>query len=250
MASCTESASGAAPEALIHSTIQTVGHVLGQKEAGVVAARVASLAKEVLRAMLLTRVKVTAIALLMIGTLLAGVGVLARQETAPSGKRHRDSSLLPASKSVDRSSSSRQRPGDSGAQGQRGSDHQPVLRAGGYLFTASPTGNKAIAYDPTTRKVKSVQLNATKEHPLRITPMTGDRVQLVALQIHGSKVTRVAVFDLESDKWLPVDLAEPVKGDVQPVYVGHGGTAYDLGRHFYMFNAKTKICEHIDITTF
>lgn len=115
------------------------------------------------------------------------------------------------------SSVSRQRPDDFGAEGQQGSDaHQPTLRSGGYIFTASPTGNKAIAYDPTTQEVKSVQLNATKEHPLKITPMTGDRVQLVALRIQGSKITRVAVFDLESGKWLPMDLDEPAEGDVQP----------------------------------
>lgn len=123
------------------------------------------------------------------------------------------------------------------------------MRSGGYIFTASPTGNRAIAYDPTTRTVKSVQLNATKEHPLKITPITADRVQLVALRIEGSKITRVAVFDLESGKWLPVDLDEPVKGDAQPVYVGHGGTAYDFGQNVYTYSAKSKKWDHLDIAT-
>src|SRR5207247_5303677 len=117
--------------------------------------------------------------------------------------------------------------------------HQPTLRPAGHIFTASPTGNRAIAYNPTTRKVKSVQLNATKEHPLRITPITANFVQLVALRLQGSKINRVAVFDLKSDRWLPIALDEPVDGDVNPVYVGHSGTAYDLGRHFYTFGLKT-----------
>jgi len=298
--------------------------------------------------MLFTKVKVTATAWLMICSLLAGVGVLARQETAPSRKGHvepeaptspllypdntpatldrvakdfdvateqfmrqirgtvavlghesnphngklavhfrdrlnqvesevrgaqehlagwlgpdsahlpparagedNNPSLSPAGKSMAQSSVSRLRPGDVGTKGQQSSDaHQPTLRSGGYIFTASPTGNKAIAYDPNTREVKSVQLNATKEHPLKITPMTGDHVQLVALRIQGSKITRVAVFDLESGKWLPMDLDEPVKGDVKPVYVGHGGTAYDLGRNVYTYNAKAKKWDHLDIMTF
>jgi hypothetical protein len=183
--------------------------------------------------MLLTKFKVAATALLTIGTLLAGVAVLARQATAPSRKRHVEPEALTSPLKEPSSDA-----------------HQPTLRAGGYLFTASPTGNKAIAYDPTTREVKSVELNATKEHPLKITPLTGDHVQLVALRIQGAKITRVAVFDLESGKWLPMDLAEPVKGDVKPVYLGHGGTAYDLGRNVYTYNAKAKQWDHRDITTF
>ena len=169
----------------------------------------------------------------------------------PGPTKHNNPSLSSTGSSRDRSSVPPQNPGDFGVKGQQGSDaHQPTLRAGRYIFTASPTGNQAIAYDPTTRVVKSVPLNATKAHPLKITPMTGDHVQLVALRIQGANITRVAVFDLESDKWLPMDLDEPVKGNVQPVYLGHSGTAYDLGRHVYTYNAKAKAWDHRDITTF
>jgi hypothetical protein len=170
----------------------------------------------------------------------------------PAEAQQANDALVPSSrKSSDLPSGSHPRSADWGDEGQKASaGHQPTLRSGGYIFTASPTGNKAIAYDPVTREVKSVQLNATKEHQLKITPMTGDHVQLVALRIQGSKITRVAVFDLESDKWLPMDLDEPVKGDVRPVYVGHGGTAYDLGRNVYTYNAKAKKWDHLDIMTF
>ena len=134
------------------------------------------------------------------------------------------------------------------AQGQERSDpNQPTLRAGGYIFTASPTGNKAIAYNPISREVKSVQLNATKDQPLRITPMTGSHVQLVALRLEGPKITRVAAFDLKSDRWVPLDLAEPVSGGALPVYVGHSGTAYDLGRHVYTFSLPKGTWDHLDL---
>jgi hypothetical protein len=329
----TEAAPATAAEKLIDSTIQAASHILSRNRAGVVSAEVATLTKQVLSAMLLTKVKVTATVLLTIGTLMAGAGVLARQETAPTRKEHvepaapaspltagdfdvvadqflrqirgtildlqresnprnrelaanfrdqlnqvesdvrrakehlarwlgpdpapsppakagaaHDPRSSPAGKSTDPSSVVRQAWRDSGEEGQPGSDTlQPTFRAGGYIFTASPTGNRAIAYDPVTREVKSVQLNASKEHPLKITPRSGPRVELVALHLEGSKITRIAVFDLKSGRWLPTDLDEPVNGDVGPVYVGHSGTAYDLGRHLYTFNLEKGTWDHLDI---
>ncbi len=346
-----EEASAAMAEALIDSTIRAASHVLSRNGAGAVSAEVSTLTKQVLTTMMLTKVKMSAAVLLSIGTLMAGAGVLARQETAPSRAARAQpaapTSALPASPdepqatadrvgmefgaaseeymrqirqavavlgrqsnarndeltaifreklnqvelevkkaqarlagsaepdpaqspsdgtgeiigpnpkpkpkamSKARSSIPTQASDDARSTRARGPHtDQPTLRAGGYIFTASPTGNKAIAYNPTTREIKSVQLNATKEHPLKITPMTGNFVHLVALRIEGLEITRVAVFDLDADKWLPIDLNEPGKGDVNPVYLGHGGTAYDLGRHVYTFNARAKAWDHVDITTF
>jgi hypothetical protein len=137
---------------------------------------------------------------------------------------------------------------DSATKGQeRAHPNQPTVRAGRYIFTASPTGNRAIAYDPVSREVKSVQLNATKDQPLRITPVTGPAVSLVALRLYGQKVTRIAAFDLKADRWVPLDLVEPVHGGVQPEYVGHGGTAYDLGRHVYTFSLPKGTWDHLDL---
>ena len=128
---------------------------------------------------------------------------------------------------------------------------QPSLRSGGFIFTASPTGNKAIAYDPTTRTSKAVQLNATKEHPIRITPCTSGSAfeHVVTLRLEGSRITRVAVFDLKSDKWVPIDLAEPVSGVVHADEIGSEGAAYDLGRHIYTYSAKNGTWDHLDIRT-
>ena len=338
----TEATCRVVPEALMDSTIQTVCHFLARNGAGKVTARVASLTKEVLITMMLTKVKVAATVLLMIGTLMTGVGVLARQETGANRtgrgepeaatsaltnysdntpttldrvskdldvaadhlarqiretvavlarESNPDNGMLalhfrdqlnhveadvrkaqehlagwlgpdsthdspakasvvdPLSSSPRRKSNSLDGESDLGGRGHQGSDaHQSTLRYGGYVFSASPTGNKAIAYDPVTRTAKSVQLNATKEHPLKITPVKGgDHVQLVALQLQGSKITRVAVFDLTSGRWLPMDLSEPVKGDVKPAYMGHGGTAYDLGQNFYTFTATTGKWDHFDV---
>jgi RNA polymerase sigma factor (sigma-70 family) len=329
-----ESGSAAVPDALIEAAIQTSSHVLSPDGAALVSTEVATLTKKVLIAMLLSKVKMTAAAVLTISTLIAGAGVLARQEAAPSRKlqvrpdgpgshrttdpdntpvpvrltsdfdaaakeflrqiqetvavlgreSNRDNGKWaghfsdqlsqvesgirqaqqqlagvsgpdfvhsrPAVKSPHRPSDLRVQSVDSEVAEQPGADaHQPTLRAGRYVFTASPTGNKAIAYDPGTREVKAIELNATKEHPLKITPMTAPFVKIVALQLQGSKITRVAVFDLESGSWLPMDLVEPASGDVRPAYIGHGGTAYDLGRHVYTFNSERGTWDHLDIQT-
>jgi hypothetical protein len=96
---------------------------------------------------------------------------------------------------------------------------QPTLRWCGYIFTASPTGDRAIAYNPTTREEKSVELNGTKEQPLRIQPVTINpmgRPRLVGLHLQGPRITRVAVFDLQTGKWLPLDLDQPVRAMRDP----------------------------------
>ena len=372
----TEAGSAAVEKALIGSTIQSACCAVSRNGAGVVSAEVATLTKQVLTTMLFTKAKITAAALLSVGTLIAGAGVIAQQQpaavstgrvefkdrisprapnetplalepnkTQPSGDpeetaarpdqvdrafdfaadqfiaqvqlatnllghvlqlatslpgrvqspdheklaaRIRDdldrveSALKKAKKGIggplepgpvpeqsprasddndpnsspaglptDLSSVSTQPSGDfAGKRQSRIDTTQPTARAGRYIFTASPTGNRAIAYDPTTREMKSVQLNATKEHPIRITPITApdnQPVALVALGLRGSKITRLAVFDLKSGRWLPIDLKEPVDGDVQPRYVGHGGAAYDLGPNVYTFSLPSGTWDHLDI---
>jgi RNA polymerase sigma factor (sigma-70 family) len=159
-----------------------------------------------------------------------------RQDPFGDGERHRPDSQDPI-----------------GGDGQQGADSlQPALRCGGYIFTASPTGNRAIAYNPITREEKSVQLNATKECPIRVTPEVINPIdppQLVGLRLRGTKITRVAVFDLKSGRWLPKDLEEPVKGDVRPDCEYRDGTAYDLQPHYYTFSLTRGTWDHLDIRT-
>ena len=52
---------------------------------------------------------------------------------------------------------------------------QPTKLYRGYSFTASPTGNVAFAYNLETQEVKAVRLNATEEHPIKVTPAVGPR---------------------------------------------------------------------------
>jgi hypothetical protein len=136
--------------------------------------------------------------------------------------------------------------------GQQDSDtYQPTLRWGGYIFTASPTGSRAIAYNPATGEEKSVFLNATTALPLTVTAEVIKPVSdtpLVGLRLQGSRITRVAVFDLKSGQWLPKDLDEPVKGEVRTVRYEEG-TAYNLPPHFYTYSLTRGAWDHLDLRT-
>jgi RNA polymerase sigma factor (sigma-70 family) len=346
--SLTDAGSAAVAAALIDSTILTASHALPRQGAGLVSAEVATLTKQVLTTMLLTKAKTAAAVMLTFGTIIAGAGVLAQQATDPTttgkvrdeppaairasdapnsavspnelernfaadadefveqsrrtinalawsvahdpknaalfrdrlnqleqeiktarerlaerlGTAQAPMALPGAGAGTDPESSSPassvaapasvQRPrAKGGAAGHAVEDRQPTLRLAGYIFTASPTGNRAIAYNPVTREQNSVQLNATKEQPIKVDPVMISQIvdPLVALKLHGSKVTRIAVFDVKTAKWLATDLHEPVRGEVSPTSFDARGATYDLGRHLYTFNIKNRSWDHLDIQT-
>ena len=64
---------------------------------------------------------------------------------------------------------------------------QPTKLYRGYSFTASPTGNVAFAYNLETQEVKAVRLNATEEHPIKVTPAVGPRAGVVGLHLEGRR---------------------------------------------------------------
>jgi hypothetical protein len=246
--------------------------------AGAVSAEVASLTREVLKAMLLKKLKLITAMALAVSAVAAGGTVftdgaqiadsVAQQKTA---QRQND---LTRSIATTRTELRRQNdqdgltkeellqimqrpalipeelPNDEALQDADGL--QPALRWGGYIFTASPTGNRAIAYNPATREEKSVELNATKDHPLRVTPEVINPMsppRLVALHLRGPRITRVALFDLKLGKWLPLDLDEPVNGVARPICAYQDGTAYNLRPHFYTFRLSDGSWDHFDTRT-
>src|SRR5262249_26785008 len=77
-----EGAPGPVPASLIDGTVQAAMQIVARTAAGGVPAAVMALTEGVLRTMFLTKLKVTAATLLAIGTVMAGAGVLARQEGA------------------------------------------------------------------------------------------------------------------------------------------------------------------------
>ena len=124
---------------------------------------------------------------------------------------------------------------------------QPYRRCGGLIFAASPTGNRVIAYDPSTRWTSSLELHATKENPLKVSFAANPSFEseLVALRIEGEHITRIAAFDMKSRTWHPQDLSEPVKGQAFPNVTN--AISYDLGRHLYTFNVNSLSWDHLDV---
>jgi RNA polymerase sigma-70 factor (ECF subfamily) len=117
----------------------------------------------------------------------------------------------------------------------------------GYSFTASATGNMALAYNPETGEVKAVRLSATQADPIKVTTKVVKGICLVGLQLEGRKITRVAVFNPEPGKWSPLDLDEPASGVVQPRAFGRNGLGYQVGRFLYVYSSKTSTWDRLEI---
>jgi hypothetical protein len=128
---------------------------------------------------------------------------------------------------------------------------QRTVVCGAYSITALRTGNAALAYKAATREVKAVRLNATKEQPLWVTPVIikSSNAQLVALGVKGSRITRVAVFNVKSGKWTPLNLDQPVNGSVWPKSFGPDTPAYEVGEFLYLFDPKTDAWDRLDLRT-
>jgi hypothetical protein len=263
-----DAARAGVPPELVHSTARAASLSMAGKAvaAGMVSAEVATLTGEALKIMLINKLKlVTAMLLVAFALGTAGSGLAYRaQATAtadqeegsgePNGQRLGDQlrsgeaeAEIQQPSEAAKEDASRPDPRGGGGR-QRPDGLQPTLRFGGYIFTASPTGSRAIAYNPVTREEKSVRLNATKEQPIQVKPLdSGEIGPLVALRLQGPKITRVAVFDLRSGNWVPLDLAKPIGGVVSPSNIDNDGAAYDLGRYLYTFSAKTGKWDCLDV---
>jgi hypothetical protein len=251
--------------------------------AGVVSAEVAALSGEVLKTMLLNKLTLATAMLLVALALAAGGTSLtyrahatepanpkkdsekpqepsnpaeAVQKEIPPPKDQPKPAEAPKEdirrpKDPERVTREETKPPSLLVQGRRGGQ-QAKAECGAYSITASRTGNAALVYNAETRVVKAVRLNATKEQPLSVTPVvigSSSNDQLVALGVQGSRITRVALFNLKSGKWTPLDLDQPVNGVVWPMSFGADTAAYEVGDFLYLFNPKTDAWDRLDLRT-
>jgi RNA polymerase sigma factor (sigma-70 family) len=124
-------------------------------------------------------------------------------------------------------------------------ERERFLRSGGLIFAVSPTGNKVIAYNPRARTEQVILLNANKESPLEVSFV--DDSEVVGLNLKGTRITRTAAYDLRAGGWIPLELSEPVIGELKSQIVGNGTVAYDAGRHLYTFGIRTGKWDHFDL---
>jgi hypothetical protein len=262
-----DAARAGVPTGLARSTAEAAGVSAAGKAltAGVVSAEVAELTGEVLKTMLINKLTLTTAMLLVVLALAAGGASLTYRAHATEPANPKKGSENPKERSnpsaqpksaeaanedipkdanhltgVDTTSSS---PPVETQQGVL----QPTQFYWGYSFTASPTGNVAFAYNPETREVKAVRLHATQRDPIKVTPKVVKGSCVVGLYLEGPKITRVAVFNVESGKWSPLDLDEPASGVVQPIPLGHGALAYQVGRFLYLYPSKTSTWDRLDL---
>jgi len=65
-----------------------------------------------------------------------------------------------------------------------------------------------------------------------------ERNGIIALNLTGPKVTKVAVFDPKEEVWYPLELREPVGMAIPGV--GPWVVFYSLGKYVYAFSRKTR----------
>jgi hypothetical protein len=120
-----------------------------------------------------------------------------------------------------------------------GGPNEPrYMRHGDLFFVNSPLGDKFSIYDSATNKASTVRLPGSKESSLQVTPIIGPG-NLISLNLHGPKLTRLYVFSLADWKWYPQDLKEPV-AETLALHSGHSIVGYAQGRTIYAFSADTK----------
>jgi hypothetical protein len=157
---------------------------------------------------------------------------------------------IPQPKDPERVTREEMKPSSLVVEGWQGT-RQRRVECGAYSFTALRTGNAALAYNAATREVKAVRLNATKEKPLWVTPVVIESWNdpIVALGVRGERITRVALFNVKSGQWKPLDLDQPVNGVVWPMSFGPDTAAYEVGEFLYLFNPKTDAWDRRDLRT-
>jgi hypothetical protein len=111
------------------------------------------------------------------------------------------------------------------------------FRHGSSLIVISPVGGRVTLFDIETKKSQSLELSGSKDAPLEVALIAGENI--VALTLHGSKITSIAVADTASGLWHSQALHTPVEGQAVPI-VGSGVVLYILGRDVYAYGVQAQ----------
>ena len=110
-----------------------------------------------------------------------------------------------------------------------------TARIGKYFWIATPSGDQVALNDSETGETKSLRLTATDGAPLRVSPIYS--AGLLALNLEGAAITRLAVFSFVDGAWHTQELPEPVSGSVSPT-ASVSVAAYNVGRYVYAFSSQ------------
>lgn len=110
------------------------------------------------------------------------------------------------------------------------------VRISDLFVVTSPTGNKVSILDTKTGKARSLTISLSKDaKPRTINPIMGG-TGLLALDIQGPEISRIAVYD--EGNWFPIELKEPTSS-ASPI-VGDNLVTYAIGRRVYAFSKLNK----------
>jgi hypothetical protein len=192
---------------------------------------------EVLKIMLLSKLKITTAFLLMSVTLtVIGTSLAYQEKPSKVGNGGSDQRRkLAAQMGVEAPPAL---PGERNSVFGGGPNEPLYMRQGDLFFVTSPLGDKFSIYDSATNKASTVRLPGSKESSLQVTPIIGAG-NLISLMLNGPKLTRLYVFSLADWKWYPQDLKEPVAEKLSP-HLGHSVVGYAQGRTIYAFSTEAK----------
>jgi hypothetical protein len=127
--------------------------------------------------------------------------------------------------------------GIGGGMGGVAAEDQPVyIQTGQLIVVSSPEGDTVTAYSTETGKAKSLRLAKATDTRLEVQPIVS--MGLVALQLKGPKITRIAAFGVSDGTWHAQDLREPA--DMAMPIVSNSMAAYGIGRRIYAFSSEAK----------
>ena len=115
------------------------------------------------------------------------------------------------------------------------STSSPMLLGNGKILLVPPERNRVMVVDTT---------NGTREtfrpagEITSLTPSISSGVAALGLQ--GPRITQVAAYSIQGDRWYPLDLREPVVGGQAIPAVSQDYAYYHLGRFYYAFSAQAK----------
>jgi RNA polymerase sigma factor (sigma-70 family) len=229
--------------------------------ASAVSASVLSLTQGVLKAMLLNKIKTTALIVLLVGGLTAGVGIWGIQT---SHARSRPAQAAEKSPPSDPTKAANPFQTIETAIQPRTKGFVPSPQGPGFGMGLSfPSVRMKNAPNLDSRKVlPSIRtasmvlvespgrtaweaLSLAIEHPAwrKIELPPGTRAQpiagndIAALMIKGKSIEHVAAFSPYTGNWSMQHLLKPIEGEINPV-VGQGCALYQAGNDFYAFSAK------------
>ena len=240
----------------------TVGAAIGIA-APALSSAVLSLTQGVLKAMLLNKIKITALIVVLVGGMTTGVGIWGIQAShATSGTDQ-----------VGEQGSTKDLPKLAGPSQNTASAPKPVTKAELFDPSAQGTGLGMGFSLPTVRMKNSPNLGSRTggpslrtasivlvespdrttwealsleiEHPawskVQLPPGTSAQAiagsDIAALMIKGRTIDHVAAFSPYTGEWSKQHLLKPIDEIINPV-VGPGSALYQAGKDFYAFSAR------------